>query len=83
MDDIATRKDERERNHLASSVECYMKQYEVSKEHTHELFSKLIEDNWKVINKESLRPTHIPINFVSVCDILIEVVTILLMPGKK
>ncbi|KAJ0446010.1 putative (-)-beta-caryophyllene synthase [Helianthus annuus] len=77
MDDIATRKDERERNHVASSVECYMKQYEVSEEHTHELFSKLIEDNWKVINKESLRPTHIPgpllmspINFVHVCDIL-------------
>ncbi|KAM0059721.1 putative beta-farnesene synthase [Helianthus debilis subsp. tardiflorus] len=67
MDDIAT----------PSSVECYMKEYEVSKEHTHELFSKLIEDNWKVINKGSLRPTHIlgpllmsPINFVRVCDIL-------------
>ncbi|KAM0059720.1 putative beta-farnesene synthase [Helianthus debilis subsp. tardiflorus] len=77
MDDTAMRKDEQERNHVASSVECYMKEHEVSKEHTHELFSKLIEDNWKVINKESLRPTHIPepllmspINFVRVCEIL-------------
>ncbi|KAM0059722.1 putative beta-farnesene synthase [Helianthus debilis subsp. tardiflorus] len=77
MNDLSTRKDEQERNHVASSVKCYMKQYEVSEEHTRELFSKLIEDNWKVINKESLRPTDIPgpllmppINFARVCGIL-------------
>ncbi|KAI7739806.1 hypothetical protein M8C21_024270, partial [Ambrosia artemisiifolia] len=77
MNDMAKRKDERERNHMASSVECYMKQYRVSEEHTHELFSKLLEDNWKVINKESLRPIDIPrsllmppINFARVSEIL-------------
>ncbi|XP_076958400.1 (E)-beta-farnesene synthase-like [Bidens hawaiensis] len=77
MDDIATHKEEQERNHVASSVECYMKQYGISEEETHELFSKLVEDSWKVINQESLRPTVVPgpllmppINLARVCDVL-------------
>ncbi|KAL8266833.1 hypothetical protein R6Q59_004177 [Mikania micrantha] len=77
MDDIATHKEEQERNHVASSVECYMKQYGVSEEHTRDLFSKLVEDSWKVINQESLRPTDVPrpllmppINLARVCDVL-------------
>ncbi|KAD3641560.1 hypothetical protein E3N88_30784 [Mikania micrantha] len=60
MNDISTRKDEQERKHVASSVECYMKQYGVSKEQASELLSKQVEDYWKVINKESLRPTNVP-----------------------
>ncbi|KAI3501630.1 hypothetical protein L1887_29545 [Cichorium endivia] len=77
MDDIATHKEEQERKHVASSVECYMKQYGVTEEHTHELFLKQVEDEWKVINQESLRPTNVPrpllmppINLARVCDVL-------------
>ncbi|KAI3812655.1 hypothetical protein L1987_17367 [Smallanthus sonchifolius] len=77
MDDIATHKEEQERNHVASSVECYMKQYGVSEEHTRELFTKIVEDSWKVINQESLRQTYVPrlllmppINLARVCDVL-------------
>ncbi|XP_076921352.1 (E)-beta-farnesene synthase-like [Bidens hawaiensis] len=77
MDDVSTHKEEQERNHVASSVECYVKQYGVSEERAHELFSKIVEDNWKVINQESLRPTDVPrlllmpvINLTRVCDIL-------------
>nr|GEU77523.1 (E)-beta-farnesene synthase-like [Tanacetum cinerariifolium] len=77
MDDIATHKEEQERNHVASSVECYMKQYGVSEEQTRELFMKQVEDSWKVINQESLRPTDVPrpllippINLARVCDVL-------------
>nr|UNI81647.1 terpene synthase 4 [Stevia rebaudiana] len=77
MDDIATHEEEQERNHVASSIECYMKQYGVTEEHTHEVFSKLVEDNWKIINQESLRPTDVPIpllippiNLARVCDVL-------------
>ncbi|KAK9052913.1 hypothetical protein SSX86_029543 [Deinandra increscens subsp. villosa] len=77
MDDIATHKEEQERNHVASSVECYMKQYEVSEDHTREVFSKLVQDSWKVINRESLNPTVVPrallmppINLARVCDVL-------------
>ncbi|KAL8266835.1 hypothetical protein R6Q59_004179 [Mikania micrantha] len=84
MNDIFIRKniklqdsqEEQESHRVPSSVECYMKQYGVSEEHTRELFLKLVEDNWKVINKESLRPTDVsralltsPINFARSCDI--------------
>ncbi|KAI3812653.1 hypothetical protein L1987_17365 [Smallanthus sonchifolius] len=47
MDDIATHKKEQERNHVASSVECYMKQYGISEEQTLELFSKLVKQSGK------------------------------------
>ncbi|CAH1429023.1 unnamed protein product [Lactuca virosa] len=77
MDDMATHKEEQERNHVASSIECYMKQYGVSEEQTREKFSIQVEDLWKVINQESLRPTAIarpllipPINLARVCDVL-------------
>ncbi|CAI9284507.1 unnamed protein product [Lactuca saligna] len=77
MDDIATHEEEQERNHVASSIECYMKQYGVSEEQTREIFSIQVEDSWKVINQESLRPTDIPrpllmppINLARVCDVL-------------
>ncbi|KVG30542.1 Terpene synthase, metal-binding domain-containing protein [Cynara cardunculus var. scolymus] len=75
MDDIATYKEEQERNHCASSIQCYMKQHGVSEEETREVFSKQVEDAWKVINQESLRPTDVPmpllmppINLARVCD---------------
>nr|QYL01198.1 terpene synthase 8 [Stevia rebaudiana] len=90
MNDMVNRKDEQERKHVATSVECYMKQYGVSKEHTLELFSKLIEDNWKVINKNSLRPTDVPgpllmspINFTRVCNILYSPVDNYTQAGKE
>ncbi|KAI3691298.1 hypothetical protein L2E82_49603 [Cichorium intybus] len=77
MDDIATHEEEQERNHVASSIECYMKQYGVSEEQTREIFSKQVEDAWKVVNQESLRPTAMPrpllmppINLARVCDVL-------------
>nr|KAJ0206849.1 hypothetical protein LSAT_V11C500243450 [Lactuca sativa] len=77
MDDIATHEEEQERNHVASSIECYMKQYGVSKEQTREIFSIQVEDSWKVVNQESLRPTDIPrpllmppLNLARVCDVL-------------
>lgn len=77
MDDIATHKEEQERNHVASSVECYMKHYGISEEQTCDLFLKQVEDSWKIINQESLRPTDVPrpllippINLARVCDVL-------------
>ncbi|KAK1438391.1 hypothetical protein QVD17_04199 [Tagetes erecta] len=77
MDDIATHKEEQERNHVASSVECYMKEYGISEEQTHELLSKQVEDYWKVINQESLKPTLVsrallvpPTNLARVCHVL-------------
>ncbi|GKA51919.1 (E)-beta-farnesene synthase-like protein [Tanacetum coccineum] len=76
MDDIATYK-EQERGHIASSIECYRKETGASEEEACAFFSKHIEDAWKVINRESLRPTDVPfpllipaINLASVSDTL-------------
>lgn len=51
---------ERERNHIPSAVECYMKENGVSKiEAVNELNSR-IEDAWKEVNEGFLRPTKVP-----------------------
>lgn len=47
---------EQEREHVPSSVECYMKQRGVSEEDTVKLFREEIRNAWKVINEERLRP---------------------------
>ncbi|XP_071693553.1 (E)-beta-farnesene synthase-like [Rutidosis leptorrhynchoides] len=77
MDDIATHKEEQERGHVASSIECYQKETGASVEEAYKYFSKQVEDAWKLINRESLRPTGVPfplvmpaINLARVCDAL-------------
>ena len=51
---------EQKRGHVASGIECYMKQYDVSEEVVCNKFRKEIENAWKDINKEFLRPTAVP-----------------------
>ncbi|KAK1422841.1 hypothetical protein QVD17_18130 [Tagetes erecta] len=77
MDDITSHEEEQKRNHIPSCVECYIKETGASEEEACEFFSKQVEDAWKVINQESLRPTHVPfpllmppINFARICDVL-------------
>ncbi|KAG8658102.1 hypothetical protein MANES_03G120848v8 [Manihot esculenta] len=60
MNDIVSHKLEQEREHVPSSVECYMKQRGVSEEDTVKLFREEIRNAWKVINEERLRPTPDP-----------------------
>ncbi|KAI5333400.1 hypothetical protein L3X38_023531 [Prunus dulcis] len=61
MDDIAGSKFEKERGHVASSIDCYMKQYGVSEEETLDVFNKQVVDLWKDINEELLiKPTAVP-----------------------
>ncbi|KAI3501079.1 hypothetical protein L1887_28937 [Cichorium endivia] len=80
MDDIAAHKEEQDRNHVVSSVECYRNKFGVSGEDACESLSQKVENAWKVINRESLRPTQIPlplltpaINLARVCDVLYKV----------
>ncbi|KAL7618016.1 hypothetical protein Lser_V15G00172 [Lactuca serriola] len=54
MDDIVTHKEEQERNHVASGIECYMKQFDVTEQHVYDVFNERVEYAWKEINKESL-----------------------------
>lgn len=51
---------EQKRGHIASGVECYMKQYGVSEKEVYENFLQQVEDAWKDINEELLQPTTVP-----------------------
>ncbi|WCJ24381.1 Alpha-copaene synthase [Euphorbia peplus] len=55
MDDIASHRFEQERNHVASSVECYVKQHKLSEEEVIELFRKKIGNAWKDINEQCMQ----------------------------
>ncbi|CAI0378666.1 unnamed protein product [Linum tenue] len=77
MDDIVSHEFEQERGHVASSVECYIKQYGVSKEEAHAKLNKLVEKLWKDMNEELLLPLEAPmlilktiLNKVRVMDLL-------------
>nr|AXB27405.1 E-beta-Farnesene synthase 2 [Tanacetum cinerariifolium] len=80
MDDIVSHEEEQERGHVASSIECYSKESGASEEEACEYISRKVEDAWKVINRESLRPTAVPfpllmpaINLARMCEVLYSV----------
>ncbi|KAF5728190.1 hypothetical protein HS088_TW21G00334 [Tripterygium wilfordii] len=56
MDDITSRVHEQKRNHVATGVECYMKQYGLSEEETVRNFQKTTASAWKDVNEECMRP---------------------------
>ncbi|WMV34394.1 hypothetical protein MTR67_027779 [Solanum verrucosum] len=61
MDDIIGHEDEQQRGHVASSIECYMKEYGASKHNAYTKYHKEVVNGWKDINKELLfRPTEVP-----------------------
>ncbi|KAI3435241.1 uncharacterized protein J3R85_006349 [Psidium guajava] len=60
MDDIAGYKFEQERGHVASAVECFMKQYGVTEEKAKEELRRQVLDAWKDINEELSHPTAVP-----------------------
>lgn len=75
-----TFQEEQERGHVASSIECYSKESGASEEEACEYISRKVEDAWKVINRESLRPTAVPfplimpaINLARMCEVLYSV----------
>ncbi|KAG5601078.1 hypothetical protein H5410_032448 [Solanum commersonii] len=77
MDDIVGHEVEQERGHVASIIECYMKEYGASKQEAYVKFQKEVTNAWKDINKEFFRPTEVPmfvlervLNFARVIDTL-------------
>ncbi|KAJ9557488.1 hypothetical protein OSB04_012102 [Centaurea solstitialis] len=77
QDDIVTHKEEQERKHVASGIECFLKQFDGTEEHAHDVFSKRVEDAWKEMIRESLTCKDVPmplikqvINFARVIDVL-------------
>nr|QIT07368.1 beta-caryophyllene synthase 1 [Atractylodes lancea] len=76
-DDVITHKEEQERNHVPSVIECYMKQFDVTKDHAYGLANKKVEDAWKEIIRESLTCKDVPmplimrvINFTRVIHVM-------------
>ncbi|KAK7290801.1 hypothetical protein RIF29_05508 [Crotalaria pallida] len=64
VDDTASHKFEHQRVHVATAVECCIKQYDLSLEEAYELIFKDVEDCWKVLNEEYLKlikdiPKHV------------------------
>lgn len=78
MDDIVGHKEEQQREHVASSVESYMKQHDVSNvKKVYEILNQQVEDGWKEMNRESLICKDVPrpvitwlINLARVMDLL-------------
>ncbi|XP_020237970.2 alpha-copaene synthase, partial [Cajanus cajan] len=60
IDDMASHKFEQQRVHVASSVECCMKQYNISEVEAYNFIRKDIEDYWKLINEAYLNSNDIP-----------------------
>ncbi|CAN1179971.1 Probable terpene synthase 3 [Linum perenne] len=51
MDDIQSHQFERKREHVVSSVECYMTQYGGSREEAVNVLSDMVEEDWKIVNE--------------------------------
>ncbi|XVF79345.1 hypothetical protein PTKIN_Ptkin14bG0214200 [Pterospermum kingtungense] len=72
MDDLKTHKFEQLRGHCPSSIECYMKQHNLSEEAALKDFEKMLDDAWKDMHEELCsRPTAVP------RDILLVILTLL------
>ncbi|GJU75515.1 amorpha-4,11-diene synthase [Tanacetum coccineum] len=57
---------EQERKHFPSSVESYIKQYDVTEEYALDMLHKKIEEAWKDINRESLIIKSVPKHLIMV-----------------
>ncbi|KAK7342588.1 hypothetical protein VNO80_25543 [Phaseolus coccineus] len=64
MDDIVGDEFEQQREHVVSSIYCYMKQHKVSRKCAIEELQKLVENAWKDINDACLAPTQVPMTFL-------------------
>ncbi|KAL5823769.1 hypothetical protein ACOSQ4_021669 [Xanthoceras sorbifolium] len=77
MDDIVSHEFEQKRGHVASAVECYIKEHGVSEEEVAKLFREQVENAWKDMNEELLKPTvvsapllELVLNLARVMDLL-------------
>ncbi|CAI0374729.1 unnamed protein product [Linum tenue] len=80
MDDIVSHEFEQKRGHVSSSVECYMKQHQVSRVEAVNALNQMVENDWKVINEECLlvnRPDFISKEVISMFVGLARVMEVL------
>ncbi|XP_049345899.1 sesquiterpene synthase 15b-like [Solanum verrucosum] len=60
LNDIVSHEREMERGDVASGIECYMNEYDATKEEAYMEMRKIIENNWKDLNQQCLKPTTVP-----------------------
>ncbi|XP_030525206.2 (-)-germacrene D synthase-like [Rhodamnia argentea] len=77
MDDLSTHKFEQSRQHADSAMQCYMRQHGVTEREAENDLRKQVEDAWKDMNEECLRPTAVAmpllmgiLNLTRVMDVL-------------
>ncbi|KAM7493650.1 hypothetical protein LguiB_028259 [Lonicera macranthoides] len=76
-DDMVGHEFEQKRGHVASAVECYMKQHTATKEVAFVEFNKRISNAWKDMNQECLHPTAVPMALLERVLNLARVINIL------
>ncbi|KAM0038380.1 putative (-)-beta-caryophyllene synthase [Helianthus debilis subsp. tardiflorus] len=65
MDDLVGYKEDKQRNHVASTVGSYLKQNDDTKEeNVFDLLNQEVEDAWKEINRKSLVCNDIPLQLI-------------------
>ncbi|XP_042400333.1 alpha-humulene synthase-like [Zingiber officinale] len=60
MDDVTSHELEQQREHAASTVESYMKEFATDEKEAYKNLMEMVEDAWKDHNKECLNPTQVP-----------------------
>ncbi|XP_024625748.2 (-)-germacrene D synthase [Medicago truncatula] len=64
MDEIVSSEFEQKRGHVCSLLDCYMKQFDMSREAAIQECKNCMTIVWKDINEECLRPTKVPMPFM-------------------
>ncbi|KAI8552655.1 hypothetical protein RHMOL_Rhmol06G0282800 [Rhododendron molle] len=74
---------EQERGHLASSIECYMRQYDATEEEAIVEFQKRVTNAWKDMNSECLHPTPVPMRLLQLPLNLARIIYVLYNGGDN
>ncbi|KAH0460644.1 hypothetical protein IEQ34_011307 [Dendrobium chrysotoxum] len=64
MNDIGSYQNEQKRNHVASSVQCYAKEHGCSEMEACKKLKEMVEEHWKIINREFMSIDNIPISLI-------------------
>nr|AVT42335.1 casbene synthase [Euphorbia pekinensis] len=64
VNDLTSHKTEQARGHVASSIDCYMKQHGGTKEEAVKVLEKMARDCWKEMNEEMMRPTEFSVDML-------------------
>ncbi|KAM3320962.1 terpene synthase 17-like isoform X1 [Capsicum chacoense] len=59
LNDLKSHEEEQKRGDVAKAVECYMNEYNITKEEAYMKIRNMIENYWKVLNEEYLKLTGV------------------------